>query len=69
LDQAILLGQIETLLGLDYIDSYLQRINAVTTGDVADVCSRYLSADNRTVAFMLSDGCEDAEEEDEVEAD
>src|SRR5881398_3601377 len=39
LDQAILLGQIETLYGLDYIDSYLQRVNAVTAPDVADVCS------------------------------
>src|SRR5207244_13645124 len=37
LDQAILLGQIETIYGLDYIDSYLQRINAVTAADVAAV--------------------------------
>ena len=78
LDQAILLGQIETLHGLDYIDSYLQRINAVTASDVASVCSRYLNEDNRTVAFMLNDGaatgedCEDGEDaggEDHVEAD
>jgi zinc protease len=75
LDQAILLGQIETLHGLDYIDSYLQRINAVTASEVASVCSRYLSEDNRTVAFMLSDGSagtEDAGEdavEDDCEAD
>ena len=74
LDQAILLGQIETLHGLDYIDLYLQRINAVTASDIASVCSRYLNEDNRTVAFMLSDGagsedCEDAGEEDHVEAD
>src|SRR5438128_4487492 len=77
LDQAILLGQIETLLGLDYIDSYLQRINAVTASDIASVCSRYLNEDNRTVAFMLSDGSagreggEDASEdaEDDCEAD
>src|SRR6266571_2380764 len=41
LDQAILLGQIETIYGLDYVDSYLQRMNAVTVDDVADVCTRY----------------------------
>ena len=67
LDQAILLGQIETLYGLDYIDSYLQRINSVTEADVASVCKRYLNTDNRTVAQLLSDGSDS--EEDEVEAD
>jgi zinc protease len=67
LDQAILLGQIETLYGLDYIDSYLQRINSVTEADVASVCKRYLNTDNRTVAQLLSDGSNI--EEDEVEAD
>src|SRR5262245_25667335 len=35
LDQAILLGQIETLYGLDYIDSYLPRVNAVAAADLA----------------------------------
>jgi zinc protease len=68
LDQAILLGQIETLLGLDYIDSYLQRINAVTAADVAQVCASYLKQDNQTVAQLLSDGSS-AEEEDESEAE
>jgi zinc protease len=68
LDQAILLGQIETLYGLDYIDSYLSRINAISASDVADVCTRYLNEDNRTVGQLLSDGSEN-HEEDEVEAD
>ena len=68
LDQAILLGQIETLLGLDYIDSYLQRINAVTAADVALVCANYLTEDNQTVAQLLSDGS-NVEEEDESEAE
>ncbi len=68
LDQAILLGQIETLYGLDYIDSYLQRVNAVTATDVADVCSRYLNENNRTVGRLLSDGSE-PNGEDEGEAD
>ncbi|PYS11995.1 MAG: insulinase family protein [Acidobacteria bacterium] len=68
LDQAILLGQIETLYGIDYVDSYLQRINAVTTADVAAACSRYLNEDSRTVALLLSDGSEQVEEN-ESEAD
>ena len=68
LDQAILLGQIETLHGIDYIDSYLQRINAVTAADVADICSQYLNEDNRTVASLVSDGSDqDGEEEDEAD--
>jgi len=64
LDQAILLGQIETLHGLDYIDSYLQRINAVTAADVSEVCSRYLNEDNRTVGRLLTDGSETNVEDD-----
>jgi predicted Zn-dependent peptidase len=58
LDQAILLGQIETLQGLDYIDSYLQKINSVTADDISKVCSEYLNEDNRTVASLISDGSE-----------
>jgi zinc protease len=68
LDQAILLGQVETLYGIDYIDSYLQRLNGITAADVADVCRRYLSEDNRTVGHLESDGSEQTEE-DESEAD
>src|SRR5262245_60956692 len=68
LDQAILLGQIETLYGLDYIDSYLQRINDVTPEDIVQVCARYLNEDNRTVGHLISDGSE-SNEEAELEAD
>lgn len=69
LDQAILLGQIETLYGLDYIDSYLQSINAVTAADIADVATRYLNENNRTVGQLMSDGTEQngEEEVDETE--
>lgn len=68
LDQAILLGQIETLQGIDYIDSYLQRINSLTTDDVAQVCSEYLKEDNRTVARLVSDGTDhEGEEQDETD--
>jgi len=71
LDQAILLGQIETLYGLEYIDSYLQRINSVTAADLSDVCMRYLNENNRTVGQLVSDGTEvnEHDEEEEVEAD
>jgi zinc protease len=68
LDQAILLGQIETLYGLDYIDSYLQRINDVTSEAIARVCGRYLNENNRTVGQLISDGSE-SDEEEELEAD
>src|SRR5215831_4629058 len=68
LDQAILLGQIETLHGLSYIDTYLQHINEVTIADIADVCTRYLNEDNRTVGRLVSDGS-DATAEDDSEAD
>jgi zinc protease len=71
LDQAILLGQIETLYGLDYIDSCLQRISSVTAEEVSDVCTRYLNENNRTVGRLLSDGSDESDDarEDEVEAD
>jgi zinc protease len=68
LDQAILLGQIETLYGLDYIDSYLQRVNDVTAANIAEVCTRYLNENNRTVGRLLSDGS-DHNAEDDGEAD
>ena len=68
LDQAILLGQIETLYGLSYIDDYLQHIAGVASDDIARVCGEYLNEDNRTVANLVSDGEESAGEE-EVEDD
>jgi zinc protease len=64
LDQAILLGQVETLAGLNYIDSYLQRISALTSDDLARATSEFLREDNRTVGQMLSDGSSDEVEED-----
>ena len=53
LDQAMLLGQIETLDTLEYIDRYLPRIGEVQAADVAEVCRRYLSETNRTVGWLL----------------
>jgi len=64
LDQAILLGQIETLYGINYIDSYLPHIDAVNVADLANVCRRYLNENSRTVAQLLSDGTEGDGEDD-----
>jgi zinc protease len=67
LDQAMLLGQIETLSGLDYVETYLGRIAQVTADDLARVAARYFDEDNRTVAHMVPDGksADDDDDEDE----
>lgn len=49
LDQAMLLGHMETLADLDYIDRYLDRIRSVESSQLTEVCARYLSETNRTV--------------------
>jgi predicted Zn-dependent peptidase len=71
LDQAILLGQMESIGTLDYIDSYVRNIQNITAEQLADVCNRYLNENNRTVALLLSDGSEDTvdSEEADIEAD
>jgi zinc protease len=71
LDQAILLGQMESIGTLNYIDSYVRNIQGVTAEQLADVCKRYLNENNRTVALLLSDGSEDTvdSEEADIEAD
>jgi zinc protease len=71
LDQAILLGQMETIASLGYVDSYVRNIYAVTAEQLSDVCSRYLNENNRTVGLLLSDGSEDTDEPEEgdVETD
>jgi predicted Zn-dependent peptidase len=62
-DQAMLLGQVESLSGLHYIDTYLEKISAVTSEDLSSVCSRYLSEMNRTVGYLVPDGTFDGVEE------
>jgi zinc protease len=69
LDQALLLGQMETLCGLDYIDTYVRRISAVTTEDISAVCERYLAEDNRTVGYLLPDGMAALGDEDDSEGE
>jgi zinc protease len=67
LDQAILLGQMETIGSLDYVDSYVRNIYGVTTEQLSDVCNRYLNENNRTVGLLLSDGSEDTDEPEEAD--
>jgi len=71
LDQAILLGQMETIGSLDYVDSYVRNIYAVTAEQLSDVCDRYLNENNRTAGILISDGSEDTAdvEEGDIEAD
>ena len=58
----------QTAVGLNYIDTYLQRIEDVTAADIATVCGTLLKEDNRTVCHMLSDGSDAAAEpEDDLE--
>jgi zinc protease len=67
LDQALLLGQMETLHGLGYIDTYIERISSITAEEVSAACERYLSEDNRTVGYLLPDGLAVTEDEFEPE--
>lgn len=55
-DQAMLYGQIETISGLDYIRTYIQRTSETSTDEVSAACARYLHEDNRTVGYLLPDG-------------
>jgi len=64
-DQAMLLGQIESLYGTDYIDQYVRQISSVTSEDVVSVCSRYFAEKNRTVGYLVPDGTTDADTEDD----
>jgi zinc protease len=74
-DQAMLFGQIESLCGLSYIDTYIRRIAAITPAEVSAVCASVLGADNRTVGYLVSDGtvsddeADDSEEQDTNEGD
>ena len=55
-DQAMLFGQIESLCGLSYIDTYIPRITAITPAEVSVVCASVLGDDNRTVGYLVPDG-------------
>jgi predicted Zn-dependent peptidase len=64
IDQAILFGQLEVIHSADYIESYLQRVSAVTADDLAAACARFLKEDNRSVGHLLPDGSAPLDESD-----
>ena len=63
LQQAILLGQYETIASSDrvpadsqgyrYFDTYLDRIHAVSASHLAAAAQKYLIEDNRTVGYLI----------------
>jgi len=63
LQQAMLLGQYETISygehvpsesrGFQYLDSLLERIDAVTSVQIAAVAQQYFTEDNRTVGYLI----------------
>jgi zinc protease len=65
LQQAILLGQYETIVsderipnesrGYRHFDTYLDRINAVSADDIAAAARTYLIEDNRTVGYLIDE--------------
>jgi len=54
-DQAYWLGFAETVVSPEWLDTYLDRVAAVTADDIQRVARRYLVADNRTVGWFLPD--------------
>ncbi|HVF91290.1 MAG TPA: pitrilysin family protein, partial [Blastocatellia bacterium] len=70
LQQAILLGQYETIASSDsipehsrgykYLGTMMDGIFAVTAEDVARVARKYLVQDNRTVGFLINDETKEA---------
>jgi zinc protease len=65
LQQAMLLGQYETIAfdqrvpadsrGYRYLDTLLDRINAVTIEEIASAAQKYFTEDNRTVGYLIDD--------------
>ena len=68
LQQAMLLGQYETIAfqervpehsrGYRYLDTLLERVEAVTAADIAAAARRYFTEDNRTVGYLISEESE-----------
>jgi zinc protease len=69
LQQAVLLGQYQTIAdqeripavsrGYRFLDTYLERIQAVTPEAVTSAANRYFAQDNRTVGYLQDDGTGD----------
>ncbi len=51
--QAMLLGQFESVANWKLLETYVEKIRAVTKDDVMRVAREYLTADNRTVGILI----------------
>lgn len=52
--RAMLIGQADSVgAGVDYVDHYVERIQAVTKADVQAAAKRYLVPDQRTVGYLI----------------
>jgi zinc protease len=51
--QAMLLGQFETVANWKMLETYVERIRAVTKEDVMRVAQQYFTEDNRTVGILI----------------
>lgn len=54
--QAMLLGQFETVANWKILETYVDRIRAVTKADVMRVAQQYFTEDNRTVGILVPTG-------------
>jgi zinc protease len=52
LNEAIQIGYMEAIVGYEYLETYVQRIRAVTAEEVRMATRKYLSIDNRTVGWL-----------------
>ena len=52
-NQAMQLGQFESVAGWRLLETYVDKIRAVTKEDVARVAKEYFSEDNRTVGILI----------------
>ncbi len=74
LQQAMLLGQYETIAfdehlsedsrGYHYLETLLERVEAVTIEHIAAAAQKYFTDDNRTVGYLIDDGTAGGKERD-----
>ncbi len=55
LNEALQLGYMEAIVGYEYLDTFMERVRAVTAEEVQKVFQKYLSVDNRTVGWLTAD--------------
>lgn len=54
LSEAIQIGYAEAIIGYEHLDTYVDRIRAVTAEEVRGSAQKYLGMDNRTVGWLRS---------------